>query len=56
MNALARKKFNLEVIWATIRSLEASLVYKKNPADIEATNKLIASLQEEYAQLKLGAK
>jgi hypothetical protein len=55
MNVVPRKKFNLLVIWETIRSAEASLVYKKDPADIEATKKLIANLQEEYAQLKLGA-
>jgi hypothetical protein len=52
MNAATRKKFDLQVIWETIRSLEASLVYKKNPADIEATNQLIAKLQAKYADLK----
>ncbi len=52
MNAKARRNHNLLVIWETIRSLEASLVYKKDPADIEATKQLIANKRAEYTQLK----
>ena len=51
----ARTKSKLSFIWSCIRSLEARLVYEKEPAQIELTQNRIAILRAEYKQLKLGA-
>jgi hypothetical protein len=52
MNSKARKNYDLLVIWNTIRSAEARLVYEKNQADIDAMKELISNLYKEYAQLR----
>jgi hypothetical protein len=51
----ARAKSRLSFIWSCIRSLEARLVYEKNPAQIELCENQIANLRAEYDKVKAGA-
>lgn len=51
----ARTKSKLSFIWSCIRSLEARLVYEKDPEQIELSKAMIANLRAQYEQVKLGA-